>query len=83
MDYEIAFKEGLPYDCTCPVCDQALRAPIITNCGHNFCKQCLNTDNGPVSCPVCQAEIVPGLIKPDKNKHRQVDGNNCSENQGL
>ncbi|KIH51945.1 TRAF-type zinc finger [Ancylostoma duodenale] len=22
MDYEIAFKEGLPYDCTCPVCDQ-------------------------------------------------------------
>ncbi|KAL6727868.1 hypothetical protein Aduo_009707 [Ancylostoma duodenale] len=72
MDYEIAFKEGLPYDCTCPVCDQALRAPIITNCGHNFCKQCINTDNGPVSCPVCKAEIAPGLIKPDKNKHRQV-----------
>ncbi|EPB73792.1 hypothetical protein ANCCEY_07129 [Ancylostoma ceylanicum] len=25
MAYEIAFKEGLPYDCTCPVCDQWLR----------------------------------------------------------
>ncbi|EYC28406.1 hypothetical protein Y032_0007g3210 [Ancylostoma ceylanicum] len=23
MAYEIAFKEGLPYDCTCPVCDQS------------------------------------------------------------
>ncbi|VDP48988.1 unnamed protein product [Heligmosomoides polygyrus] len=72
MFYEIAFKEGLPYDCTCPVCEQALRAPVITKCGHIFCKQCINVENGPIPCPVCQAEIAPDALKPDKKKQIQV-----------
>ncbi|KHJ80570.1 zinc finger, C3HC4 type [Oesophagostomum dentatum] len=72
MSYEIAFKEGLPYECTCPVCDQALRAPIITACGHNFCRQCIKTHDGPIPCPVCQTEVTAESLKSDKKKHRQV-----------
>ncbi|VDN30746.1 unnamed protein product [Cylicostephanus goldi] len=72
MSFDILFTEGLPSDCACPVCDQALRAPVITACGHNFCKCCISTENGPVPCPVCQSEIAIGSLKADKSKHRQV-----------
>ncbi|WKX98814.1 hypothetical protein Q1695_014028 [Nippostrongylus brasiliensis] len=72
MSYEISFKEGLPYDCTCAVCEQALRGPVITKCEHTFCKQCLDLSNGQIPCPTCQSPIEPDSLKPDKKKHIQV-----------
>ncbi|PIO69452.1 zinc finger, C3HC4 type [Teladorsagia circumcincta] len=73
MSYEIVFKGGLPEDCTCPLCEQALRAPVITQCGHSFCKECIDlSENGPTTCPVCQTEISPDSLTPDKQKQLQV-----------
>ncbi|VDM75906.1 unnamed protein product [Strongylus vulgaris] len=50
----------------------ALRAPVAADCGHNFCKQCVNTEIGSVPCPVCQTEIAVDSLKANKTKHRQV-----------
>ncbi|PIO61855.1 zinc finger, C3HC4 type [Teladorsagia circumcincta] len=73
MSYEIVFKGGLPEDCTCPLCEQALRAPVITQCGHSFCKECIDLSaNGPTTCPVCQTEIPPDSLTPDKQKQLQA-----------
>ncbi|CAI4230602.1 unnamed protein product [Auanema sp. JU1783] len=37
----VIFQDGLPFECTCPVCQQALRSPIKASCGHYYCKDCL------------------------------------------
>lgn len=41
----VMFKGGLPADCTCPICEQALRDPIKLNCDHHYCRQCFENEN--------------------------------------
>ena len=41
----------------CPICHDVLRDPVsITNCGHDFCKHCIQDwlKIRP-SCPICRA----------------------------
>ncbi|XP_076144398.1 NACHT, LRR and PYD domains-containing protein 3-like isoform X12 [Alosa pseudoharengus] len=44
----------------CGVCEQLLRDPIITGCGHSFCRQCISSywsqsgPSGDYSCPQCR-----------------------------
>ncbi|XP_076144387.1 uncharacterized protein LOC143126619 isoform X3 [Alosa pseudoharengus] len=44
----------------CGVCEQLLRDPVITSCGHSFCRQCISSywsQSGPsrdYSCPQCR-----------------------------
>ncbi|KAJ1372155.1 hypothetical protein KIN20_034234 [Parelaphostrongylus tenuis] len=72
MSYEVIFVDELPTDCTCPVCEQALRAAVITKCGHYFCKQCIVIESGTKPCPVCHTEITWDSVRADRNKQRQV-----------
>ncbi|XP_062387666.1 E3 ubiquitin-protein ligase TRIM58-like [Sardina pilchardus] len=43
----------------CRVCEQVLRDPVITTCGHSFCRQCISSywDQpdlpGDQACPQC------------------------------
>lgn len=39
----------------CPLCSLTLRSPYSTNCGHNFCKRCLNAYflENEIACPTC------------------------------
>ncbi|XP_076142923.1 NACHT, LRR and PYD domains-containing protein 12-like [Alosa pseudoharengus] len=44
----------------CGVCEQLLRDPVITRCGHSFCRQCISSYgsqsglSGNYSCPQCR-----------------------------
>ncbi|XP_043942071.1 zinc-binding protein A33-like [Protopterus annectens] len=45
----------------CPVCLELLNAPVILECGHNFCKSCIDIvwerEKQP-SCPECREECT-------------------------
>ncbi|XP_076145389.1 NACHT, LRR and PYD domains-containing protein 12-like isoform X2 [Alosa pseudoharengus] len=44
----------------CGVCEQLLRDPVITSCGHSFCRQCISSywsqsgPSGDYCCPQCR-----------------------------
>ncbi|XP_076136243.1 NACHT, LRR and PYD domains-containing protein 3-like [Alosa pseudoharengus] len=44
----------------CGVCEQLLKDPVITSCGHSFCRQCISSywsqsgPSGDYSCPQCR-----------------------------
>ncbi|CAO4371632.1 unnamed protein product [Caenorhabditis nigoni] len=68
----IMFKGGLPADCTCPICEQALREPMLLNCEHHYCKQCFEKEDRAPECALCQTIIQPELCKHDRAKHKQI-----------
>lgn len=57
-------------DLNCPVCGSIFDAPVILNCTHSFCKDCLQQSwdrEGSTECPVCrvkstQSEPIANLI---------------------
>ncbi|XP_062396981.1 NACHT, LRR and PYD domains-containing protein 12-like [Sardina pilchardus] len=56
----------------CGVCEQLLRDPVITSCGHSFCRQCISTywsqsgPSGDYSCPQCRKRPrTQPIINPD------------------
>ncbi|XP_071772281.1 zinc-binding protein A33-like [Centroberyx gerrardi] len=55
-------------DCTCPVCCDIFRNPVVLLCGHSFCKVCLQEwwrQSGVQTCPVCK-EMFP-MRQPPRN----------------
>ncbi|KAJ2853879.1 hypothetical protein FB639_006470, partial [Coemansia asiatica] len=44
---------------TCPICQELVRRPCTTPCGHNICNACLcqSLKNYGVFCPVCRSDI--------------------------
>lgn len=55
-------------DCTCPVCCDLFKDPVVLLCGHSFCKHCLQEwwrQSRLQLCPVCK-EIFP-MAQPPRN----------------
>ena len=53
----------------CSICNEIFINPWITNCGHTFCKQCIETwrnsnHENHEFCPNCRAEVT--LISPNQ-----------------
>ncbi len=46
-------------DKTCSVCLQTLQDVCLTDCNHEFCKNCLDSwfDSNHLSCPLCRKTI--------------------------
>ncbi|XP_062396770.1 NACHT, LRR and PYD domains-containing protein 3-like [Sardina pilchardus] len=56
----------------CGVCEQLLRDPLTTSCGHSFCRQCISSyrsqsgPSGDHSCPQCRKRPrTQPIINPD------------------
>ncbi|XP_064414443.1 E3 ubiquitin-protein ligase TRIM39-like [Latimeria chalumnae] len=50
---------GLEDDITCSICQQLFKDPVITRCGHNFCRECVCKywkGNAIPACPICRAD---------------------------
>ncbi|XP_064414392.1 E3 ubiquitin-protein ligase TRIM39-like [Latimeria chalumnae] len=50
---------GLEDDITCSVCHELFKDPVITRCGHNFCRECVYEywkGNAIPACPICRAD---------------------------
>lgn len=39
--YDDVFLSAFDEDFQCRICDLPLREPVLTRCGHRFCRQCL------------------------------------------
>ncbi|XP_041490973.1 E3 ubiquitin-protein ligase TRIM31-like [Microtus oregoni] len=55
-------------DVTCPICMEILQDPVTTDCGHNFCLQCINqvgktTEN--LQCPLCKLPVNKNMLRPN------------------
>lgn len=66
----------------CPVCRKLLETPITIDCGHSFCKGCIDSVSGD-KCSVCESEIgtnkntnivVQSIV--DKLKYDEQNGKN-------
>ena len=40
--YEDEFVNSVDEDLLCPICKLPLRSPVVTSCGHRFCKGCID-----------------------------------------
>ncbi|XP_076129560.1 NLR family CARD domain-containing protein 3-like isoform X2 [Alosa pseudoharengus] len=67
----LTFSSGPPQsDPKCGLCEQLLRDPVITSCGHSFCRQCISSywsqsgPSGDYSCPQCGQRTQPLLHRP-------------------
>ena len=44
--YEEDFVEEVEEDFQCPMCHLPLKEPVLTRCGHRYCKECLDKHIG-------------------------------------
>ncbi|XP_075684276.1 E3 ubiquitin/ISG15 ligase TRIM25-like [Rhinoderma darwinii] len=55
----------LKYELTCSICLDIYTCPVMLNCGHNFCKDCIQRlieqqpEHGNESCPGCRTTFSP------------------------
>ncbi|XP_007532347.1 tripartite motif-containing protein 10 [Erinaceus europaeus] len=57
----------------CPICQGTLREPVTIDCGHNFCRGCLNhyleipipDSEEPPTCPLCKEPFRLGNFRPN------------------
>ncbi|XP_067434208.1 protein NLRC3-like isoform X1 [Thunnus thynnus] len=65
----------------CSLCHHVLRDPVLTSCGHWFCRQCItsywdqSTSSDDSSCPQCgkRSRMRPGLQKDSQTSTLQMD----------
>lgn len=56
--YKTTIKKSLTTD-HCAICLEAFETPVLTNCGHIFCKECLDTAlKHTHSCPNCRSSVT-------------------------
>lgn len=62
--------KGLCGEATCPVCLEYFNDPVTTDCGHNFCRDCLTRcleESGTrPCCPLCKSDVQQGNFRPNR-----------------
>ncbi|KAM6992619.1 NACHT, LRR and PYD domains-containing protein 12-like isoform 2-T2 [Tautogolabrus adspersus] len=66
---------------SCPVCQDVLKDPVSTSCGHWFCRQCISSywdqsgSPGDLSVPQCgkRSRTGPGLQTVSQSSTEQID----------
>ena len=83
-ELEPQFVDKVSVDLVCPICRMLLQEPQQTNCGHEFCRECVRPlmRDGKLTCPVCRAESLSNQIFDDKRFKREIMGRtiNCDQN---
>nr|XP_004671095.1 tripartite motif-containing protein 72 [Jaculus jaculus] len=70
----------LHQELSCPLCLQLFDAPVTAECGHTFCRACLDRmggepgADGTVPCPCCQAPTRPQALSTNLQLARLVEG---------
>ncbi|KAI4904347.1 hypothetical protein NFI96_009496 [Prochilodus magdalenae] len=65
-------EEDVPFQdqSRCGVCDQIQTDPVSINCGHTFCRQCINSywdqsaQSGDFACPLCRKRSKTRPVHP-------------------
>ena len=72
--HEVKFVNPLLKRHECPICLYAMKNPVQTECGHLFCRECLDPilkRKRPI-CPIDKEEINPDSIFPDNACRREI-----------
>ncbi|XP_019684297.1 putative tripartite motif-containing protein 75 [Felis catus] len=68
---------GLQAEANCPVCLDYLRDPVTTECGHNFCRCCIQQSWADLSdrfpCPVCRHSCRETHLRSNTQLGRVID----------
>ncbi|XP_057343148.1 tripartite motif-containing protein 72 isoform X2 [Manis pentadactyla] len=70
----------LHQELSCPLCLQLFDAPVTAECGHSFCRACLNrvagepAADGTAPCPCCQAPTRPQVLSTNLQLAGLVEG---------
>lgn len=64
--------EPVTHDYLCPICQEILHDPILTECcGHRYCKRCMDHAlRVSQQCPMCRASGF--RVLPDKRTQREI-----------
>eukprot|EP00062_Callorhinchus_milii_P027512 gi/632990901/ref/XP_007884382.1/ PREDICTED: E3 ubiquitin-protein ligase TRIM39-like isoform X2 [Callorhinchus milii] len=69
--------ENLRNEATCSICLEFYTDPVSTDCGHNFCRdcilQCWGTGQESVSCPQCRQQIPQRCVRPNRTLSNIVE----------
>ncbi|XP_075769337.1 zinc finger protein RFP-like [Pelodiscus sinensis] len=73
----VSTVESLRIEVTCPVCLEYFTDPVVTACGHNFCRACLSQcweGPGPTNlCPQCRDPVQQGPLPPNRQLANVVE----------
>ncbi|XP_064018546.1 E3 ubiquitin-protein ligase TRIM7-like [Pogoniulus pusillus] len=66
-----ALGERLQAEASCSVCLELFSEPVLTECGHSFCRHCLATlleasTTGAAACPLCRTPLGPSSLRPNR-----------------
>jgi len=65
----IEFVEPLPNELQCPVCQEFLKEPTLTSCGHHFCRECIVRSIARSHvCPMCNEEGFQTFLNKEKQR---------------
>jgi len=75
--YDEDFVSTVEDDLHCSICDLPFKEPLLTRCGHRFCKECLEDYfrrqvGEPLTCPADRQALNHEDIFPDKATERKV-----------
>ncbi|XP_064414830.1 nuclear factor 7, brain-like [Latimeria chalumnae] len=84
-------------DITCSICQELFKDPVITKCGHNFCRECVCDywkGNAIPVCPICRADSATSdlitnytlrniveMYKKEGKKSKAQSESVCSEHE--
>lgn len=60
---------------TCAICLDPMVEPVIIECGHSFCQECISNvgkDGGGI-CPVCRNHFLLRNLRPNRHLANVVD----------
>ncbi|XP_019600185.2 tripartite motif-containing protein 75 [Rhinolophus sinicus] len=76
MEVEAALA-GLQAEVNCPICLDYLRDPVTIECGHNFCRSCIQKSWADVRdrfpCPVCRHPCQQRHLRSNTQLGRMID----------
>lgn len=61
---------NLQEEATCAICLDYFMDPVMTDCGHNFCRECIRRcwgqPEGPYACPECRELSPQRNLRPNR-----------------
>lgn len=61
---------NLQEEATCAICLDYFTDPVMTDCGHNFCRECIRRcwgqPEGPYACPECRELSSQRNLRPNR-----------------
>lgn len=61
---------NLQEEATCAICLDYFTDPVMTDCGHNFCRECIRRcwgqPEGPYACPECREVSAQRNLRPNR-----------------